>query len=113
MERQKKAVDKRERERFHGLDITLVREWLNEDGLCLAWFSIGALEMLLTKAGLWEAGKPVAGIRQRVRRLGLERLRRPIVRTSHVNVDVLSGENLLNKARTTAFVHSAEIRVRA
>ena len=88
MERQKKAVDKRERERFHGLDITLVRDWLNEDGLCLAWFSIGALEMLLTKAGLWEAGKPAAGIRQRVRRLGLERLRRPIVRTSYVNVDV-------------------------
>ena len=57
MERQKRATDKRERERFHGLDITLVYEWLNEDGLCLAWFSIGALEKLLTKAGLWEPEK--------------------------------------------------------
>ncbi len=87
MERKEQTVDKRKRERFHGLDITLVREWLNEDGLCLAWFSIGALEMLLRKAGLWDVGKPPAGIRQRVTRLGLERLRRPIIRTSHVNVD--------------------------
>ena len=86
MERQKKAADKRERERFHGLDITLVYEWLNEDDLCLAWFSAGALEKLLRKAGLWEAKKTVEGVGQRVRRLGLKSLRPAIVHTKHMNI---------------------------
>ena len=92
-ERQKKAADKRQetapergREQLHGLDITLFCNWLNEDGLCLAWFSIGALEMLLRKAGLWEAGKTVEGVGQRVLRLGLESLRPAIVHTKHVNI---------------------------
>jgi hypothetical protein len=87
-ERQKKAAPKRERERFHGLDITLIREWLNQDGLCLAWFSMGALEKLLRKAGLCDTIKTVEGVGKRVKGLGLERLRRPIVRTNHVKVNI-------------------------
>ena len=85
-ERQKKAAPEREREQLYGLDITLVLEWLKEDGLCLAWFSAGALKKLLRKAGLWDAKKTVAGVGQRVRRLGLKPLRPAIVHTKHVNI---------------------------
>ena len=96
----KEAADKRERERFHGLDIILVREWLNEDGLCLAWFSIGALEMLLSEGralegqkigrGCWPTGAaPWVGIDEAGDRSHQTREYRR-----------LHGKNRLNKART-------------
>ena len=80
-----------------------------------AWpgFQIVALETLLKKAGLWEADKnaggypptgeaPWVGIAEAADR-------------SHQGPEYrrLYGENKLNRARTTAFVHSADIRVPA
>ncbi len=90
VEAQEKAMVKRPA-RYQGVEAVLLQDWFNRDGLCLAWFSFGALEALLRGATLWPVKGSVKALEKRVLRLGLKPLRPALINTKHL---VFSGKTV-------------------
>lgn len=66
----------------------ILTEWLNNDGLCLAWFSPGALDLLLGATGLHSVSKDGAeAIKKRVKRLGLKGIVPALIEKRDVEID--------------------------
>ena len=71
----------------------LLRHWITPEaawsplapnGICLIWLSVGALEELLRKVGLWDAKKTVKALEARITRLKLPKLPKAIVHLKHL-----------------------------
>lgn len=67
------------------VESALMLHWLDRDGLCLAWLSVGALEFVLRAAGLWQPEQSTDALRLRVQRLGLPSLKPALVHRKHVS----------------------------
>jgi hypothetical protein len=69
-------------------DWVLLVNWFDRSGICLAWMSDGALDLILGYAGLNQVERDGAlAIKSRLFRLGLKGVKPSIVKKKHIRIE--------------------------